>query len=86
MEKTRVVFVHKQGHVHFGAKVMRCDQMAQISSRYLGDKYTFEIASPPKKKFAVRQRRFAKGCSDAIVILLNNAAQILKKNTTQQSY
>ncbi|AXI54665.1 hypothetical protein C1J05_09305 [Sulfitobacter sp. JL08] len=75
MEKTRVVFVHKQGHVHFGAKVMRCDQMAQISSRYLGDKYTFEIASPPKKKFAVRQRRFAKGCSDAIVILLKNAAQ-----------
>lgn len=74
MEKTRVVFLHKPGHVNFGAKVMRCDQLAQIATRYLGDKYTFEIATPPKKKFAVRQRRFAKGCGGAIVILLKNAS------------
>ncbi|TMV09010.1 hypothetical protein FGK63_07775 [Ruegeria sediminis] len=69
----RVVFLHRPGQVNMGGKIMRCDQLSVIASKHLGDRYHFEVASPPPRRRPVRQRRFAQSLDGAIVILLKNA-------------
>ncbi|MFV2053142.1 hypothetical protein [Aliiroseovarius sp. YM-037] len=68
----RVVFLHRPGHINSGGKIMRCDQLAALAREHAGDGYSFEVLAPPRKRFAVRQRRFARNLDGAIVILLKN--------------
>ena len=80
MAKTRVVFVHRPGQVNFGSKIMRCDQLSQIAAQHLNDTYSFDVLTPPRRRFAVRQRRFAKGLQGAIVIFLKGTARVFDPN------
>lgn len=84
----RVVFLHRPGHINSGGKIMRCDQLAALARAHAGDGYSFEVLTPPRKRFAVRQRRFARDLEGAVVILLKNAlaaftpqaAEVLRKS------
>ncbi|WP_454274200.1 hypothetical protein [Roseovarius sp. MBR-154] len=56
---------------------MRCDQLADIGRRHLGDRYTFAVRALPDLETEAGAHAFAESLSGRIVILLKGTGAIL---------
>lgn len=72
-----VVFICRRRLWRAGSKIMRCDQLADIGRRHLGDRYTFAVRALPNLKTEAGAHAFAESLSGRIVILLKGTGAIL---------
>ena len=76
MTRTRVVFLHRQGLVSAGSKLMRCDQLRDMAERYLGDRYDFSVQSQRPLRGAKGLKAAQDSLRDAIVIMLKGTPKL----------
>lgn len=76
MTKKRVIFLHRQGLVSAGSKIMRCDQLRDIAERFLGDRFEFAVVSQRPLRNAKMLRETCASLSDAIVIMLKGTPKL----------
>lgn len=76
MKKQRVIFLHRQGLVSAGSKIMRCDQLRDIAERFLGDRYEFSVLSQRPVRNPGMLRDTCAGLDDAIVIMLKGTPKL----------
>jgi len=74
--KQKVIFLHRRGHSAIGSKIMRCDQLAEICNRYLGDRYEFEVRSQRPIRDDQILRRSVRALDGHIVVLLKGTAKL----------
>ncbi len=74
--KQKVVFLHRRGHSAIGSKIMRCDQLAEICNRYLGDRYKFEVRPQRPIRDDRILRRSVRALDGHIVVLLKGTAKL----------
>lgn len=60
-----------------GSKIMRCDQLARIARRYLGDRYEFEVLPHHPAHDGSDIKAACDTLRDAIVIMLKGTAKLL---------
>ena len=75
-QKTKVVFLHRKGQTNAGSKIMRCDQLAEMCRRHLGDEFEFYVVAQRPLRGGVAIRRTCKALNDCIVILLKGTASM----------
>ena len=76
MSRQKVIFLHRQGLVSAGSKIMRCDQLCDMATRYLGDRYEFAVVSQRPVRNAQMLRDTCAALRDAIVIMLKGTPKL----------
>lgn len=76
MKKQSVIFLHRQGLVNAGSKIMRCDQLRDMAERFLGDRYEFSVVSQRPVRHADMLRETCATMSGAIVIMLKGTSKL----------
>lgn len=69
-KKTRVVFLHRKGLNGAGSKIMRCDQLSALCSRYLGDEFEFSVVALRPMRNSEAFQQVCSNLQDCIVIML----------------
>jgi hypothetical protein len=75
--KPRVVFLFRAGHINAGSKIMRCDQLCEIATEFLGDRYEFSTRALPRPAHLNRQHRLVQELKDCIVIFLKRSDDVI---------
>lgn len=80
MTKIHVIFLHRQGLVSAGSKIMRCDQLRDIAERFLGDRYTFSVVSQRPVRDTKALKTACDALRGAIVIMLKGTPKLFGPN------
>ncbi len=75
-----VVFISRRRLWRAGSKIMRCDQLAAIGRRNLGERYRFSVRALPQMATDDARRDFAESLAGRIVVLLKGTGAMLGEN------
>ena len=78
-----VVFICRRRLWRAGSKIMRCDQLAEIGRRNLGERYRFSVRALPRMVTDDARRDFAESLAGRIVVLLKGTGAMLGENGMQ---
>lgn len=74
-QKPQVLFLYRAGHASTGSKIMRCDQLCEMATQHLGERFDFATQALPRPNQLRAQRRLVTELEGKIVIFLKRADQ-----------